>query len=156
MKPSERCYAFIKNEEKCVLHPYLDSAGIPTIGWGSTMYSNGKKVTMADPPISQTYADALLKWEVENKTASISGALKNIVLNQNQYDAIVSFVYNIGVGGFLDSTVLRRMKTNPDDPTIIDAFLMWNKITKNGAKVESKGLTARRKREAAFYFTPMT
>lgn len=154
MKPSYKCLNFIKNEEQCVLHAYLDQAGIPTIGWGSTVYPDSKKVKMGET-ISQTYADAVLKWELENKANGVNACIKGITLNQNQFDALVSFAYNVGLGALQTSTVLKRVRANPDDPTIADALLMWNKITKDGKKVESKGLTSRRKREAALYFTPV-
>lgn len=155
MKPSFTCLNFIKNEEQCVLNAYLDQAGIATIGWGSTMYPDGKKVKMGET-ISQTYADAVLKWELENKANGVNSLVKGITLNQNQFDSLVSFAYNVGLGALQTSTVLKRVKANPDDPQIADAFLLWNKITKDGKKVESKGLTKRRKREAALYFTPLT
>lgn len=154
MSPSTKAYNFIKHEEGCILHPYRDQAGIPTIGWGSTMYKSGKRVTMKDAPITQQEADNLLQWEVGNKTGAISGSLKNVVLNQNQYDSLVSFAYNVGVGGFNSSTLLKKIRKNPNDPSIRDEFMKWNKVTKNGKLVPSKGLTYRRKKEADLYFTP--
>lgn len=143
---------FIKKEEACRLNSYQDSAGIWTIGWGSTMYESGKRVGK-DETITQLQADNLLKWEVKNKTAALNGYLKSVALNQNQYDALVSFAYNVGVGGFASSTLLKVIKKSPCDPYIRDCFMMWNKITVNGKKIEAKGLTARRKREADLYFS---
>ena len=146
-------YSFIKNEEKCRLHAYLDTAGIPTIGWGSTMYKDGKRVKMGDV-ITQQQADELLEWEVKNKAGAIVDLLHNIVLNQNQLDALISLAYNIGVSGFRSSTVLKRVRQNQNDQTIRDAFMMWNKVTdpKTDKKVECEGLTNRRRREADLYF----
>jgi lysozyme len=149
-------YEFIRGEESCRLKAYKDIAGIPTIGWGSTMYEDGTKVKMGDV-IDIDKANRLLEWEVRNKAGAVVDCLKNIVLNQNQIDALISLAYNIGVGGFRQSTVLKRVRNNPKDPTIADAFLMWNKITDpvTKKKVVSKGLTLRRKREAKLYFTPI-
>jgi lysozyme len=155
MSPSNNAYDFIKNEEGLVLHPYRDTAGVATIGYGSTMYKTGRRVMMQDAPISEPEALELLKWEVDNKMAAINGRLKNVVLNQNQFDALVSLAYNIGVGAFAGSTVAKRVKANPKDPSIRDAFYMWNKITnpQTGKLVVSDTLTHRRKREADLYFS---
>lgn len=153
MSPSENCLDFIAKEEGCVLHPYLDQASIPTIGIGSTMYKDGRRVKMTDPPITKEQAYDLLKWEVNNKAAAVKGALKNVVLNQNQYDSLVSLAYNIGVGAFAGSTVAKRVRANPKDPTIRDAFMMWDKIHVDGKLVVSDDLFNRRKREADLYFS---
>lgn len=155
MKPSNKLYDFIKQEEGLVLHPYKDIAGVSTIGYGSTMYKSGKKVTMQDAHITQPEAQELLEWEVDNKTSAINGYLKNTVLNQAQFDALASLAYNIGIGAFAKSTLLKRVKANPKDATIRDAFYMWNKITdpKTGKLVPSDTLTKRRKREADLYFS---
>jgi lysozyme len=153
MSPSSKAFSFIEHEEGCILHPYHDQAGIPTIGWGSTMYKNGKKVTMNDAPITQLEADSLLQWEVDNKTGAIVGYLKNVVLNQNQYDSLVSFVYNVGVGAFAKSTLLKRIRANPQDSSIREAFMMWVYVTEDGKKRIEPVLQARRKREADLYFS---
>jgi lysozyme len=146
-------YQFIQDEEGCRLKSYLDSASVPTIGWGSTMYKSGKKVKLGER-ITQQEADELLEWEVANKAGAVVDLLHNVTLNQNQVDALISLAYNIGVGGFRTSTVWKRVRQNPKDPTIKDAFMLWNKITdpKTGKKVVSEGLTNRRRREAALYF----
>ena len=154
MTASENGINFIKNEESCVLHSYKDSAGVWTIGWGSTMYKTGKRVGPGET-ITQQDADDLLRWEVGNKQASVSAFVSNLKLNQNQYDALVSFAYNVGIGALQGSTLLKVIKKNPADPYIRDFFAMWNKITVGGKKVVSKGLTLRRKREADLYFTPI-
>lgn len=149
-------YEFIRGEEGCRLKAYRDVAGIPTIGWGSTMYEDGTRVKMGDV-IDMDKANRLLEWEVKTKAGAVVDCLRNIVLNQNQVDALISLAYNIGVGGFRQSTVLKRVRGNPKDPTIADAFMMWNKITDpvTKKKVVSNGLTLRRKREAKLYFTPV-
>ena len=151
MTSSENGINFIKNEESCVLHSYKDSAGVWTIGWGSTMYKSGKKVG-PDETITQAEADDLLMWEVDNKTTVINGLIQPVQLNQNQFDAIVSFTYNVGIGALSSSTLLKTIKKNPNNSYIRDCFAMWNKITVNGKKVASAGLTKRRKREADLYF----
>jgi len=155
MKASAKAISFLTKEEGVVLKAYRDSAGIPTIGIGTIVYPDGRKVKMGDQ-ITMAQALAYLHHEVDSKTKEVENLLTGIALNQNQFDALVSIVYNIGVGGFKSSTLLRRVKANPCDPAIREAFMMWNKITdpKTKKKVEARGLTLRRKREADLYFSP--
>jgi len=152
MTPSQNLLDKLKEWEGCILHAYQDDAGVWTIGIGSTLYSNGKHIMKGDV-ITLDYAFELLKWEVNNKTAAVSGLLHNVVLNQNQFDALVSLTFNIGVAGFANSTVLKRVKNNPNDSTIADAFLMWDKIHKDGQLVENEGLKHRRQNEIKLYFS---
>jgi lysozyme len=150
MKPSESCFDFIKNEEGCVLHAYQDSAGIWTIGIGSTMYKDGTRVKKGDT-ITKEKAVELLRWEVENKSKSVAAFVSNVVIRQNQFDALVSFAYNVGIGALQQSTLLKKVKANPNDPTIREEFAKWNKIHQNGKLVPSLGLTKRRLREWQLY-----
>src|SRR5690606_30423679 len=69
-------------------------------------------------------------------------------INQNQFDALVSFSYNIGLGSLKSSTLLKRVNNNPQDADICNQFSRWNKA---GGKV-LLGLTRRRKEEAELYF----
>lgn len=150
MTASNKAFEFITQEEGIVLHTYLDSAGIPTIGIGSTQYKDGTKPKLGDT-ITLQQAQDLLAWEVSNKTSHLTSLLGGYVVNQNQYDALTSLIYNIGIGAFEKSTVLKLIKKNPCDPDIKDAWLAWCKITVGGKKVLSKGLLARRKREYELY-----
>lgn len=153
LKPSINCLEFIKKEEGCILHSYQDQAGIWTIGIGSTMYKNGKRVGKAEQ-ITMEQAMELLAWEVGNKSASVSNFTRGVNLNQNQYDSLVSFAYNVGIGALQSSTLLKRIKANKQDSSIRAAFLMWDKIHVKGKVVENDGLKARRGREADLYFKP--
>lgn len=153
MEPSFNCLEFIKKEEGCVLHAYQDQAGIWTIGIGSTMHKNGQRIKKGEV-ISMEDAMELLRWEVRNKSVGVVNAIRNRPLTQNQFDALVSFAYNVGVGGFQSSTLLKKLLVNPNDPTIAAEFAKWNKITVGGKKVANAGLTARRRRESALYFKP--
>lgn len=119
MKPSPNCYGFIEKEEGCVLHPYLDDAGVPTIGIGCTMYQNGKHVTMKDPVISHEKALELLQWEVKEKSDAVQAATSKIKLTQNQFDALVSFAYNAGTGALKQSTLLKTILANPGEARTI-------------------------------------
>ncbi len=70
-------------------------------------------------------------------------------INQNQFDALVSFAYNLGPANLKNSTLLKKVNANPNDPTIKDEFLKWNKA----AGKPLKGLTKRRESEANLYFS---
>ena len=118
------------------------------------MYKTGMKIKKGYV-ISVEEAEALLEWEVNNKTIVLSALLSLIQINQNQFDALTSFSYNEGVGAFAGSTLLKVIKKNPNDPYITECFAMWNEITVNGKKVVSEDLVGRRKREAELYFKPI-
>ena len=70
-----------------------------------------------------------------------------------QFDALVSFAFNVGIGALENSTLLKRVRLNPSDPTIKDAFMLWNKVTIGGKKVVNDGLITRRKNEYKLYFS---
>ena len=136
---------FIAKEEGLILHPYLDSVGIPTIGIGSTYYPDGRRVKMTDPPLTREGAFSLFSTVLETYEKTIWSTTRDDI-NQNQFNALVSLCFNIGAGNFKGSTVLKRVNANPNDPTIRAAFEMWSKA--GGKPI----LLARRKREADLYF----
>jgi len=154
MQPSNNFSKLIILSEGLELNAYRDSKGIPTIGIGTITYPNGTKVKMGDK-CTEAQAYEYLNAYVKTMVIAINKLIKGIEINQNQFDAICSLTYNIGTTGFTNSTVLRLMKKNPKDPLIMDAWLSWNKETKNGVKVPNKGLTNRRKREYKLYSTPI-
>lgn len=149
---SEKGLAIIKQFEGLVLHAYKDVVGVTTIGWGTTRYESGQPVRMGEV-ITKVRAEQLLKFEATAKSFAIAEALGKVALNQNQFDAVVSLAYNIGVAGFVGSTILRRIKANTTDPAIRDAFMMWIKGPKSGKKVVLSALVDRRKKEADLYFS---
>jgi len=148
MKPSEKCYEVIKSFEGLSLTAYLDGGGVPTIGYGSTMYMTGEKVRVGDT-ITIDQAQMLLEWEIDNKAKVVNSQTIKCNLTQNQFDALVSFAYNVGVGAFSSSTMLKKIKINPNDISIRNEFMRWNKD--NGKTIQ--GLTNRRIKEADLYFS---
>ena len=140
----------IKSFEGLKLTPYLDSAKIPTIGWGTIMYENGKAVTMNDPAITADRADDLLAWEVNQKCQSVEGMV-TVSINDNQFDALCCFAYNVGVNGLHGSTLLKLLNANSDINAVADQFLRWNKA----GGVEVAGLTRRRQAERALFLQPV-
>lgn len=152
MQPSNKCYELIKRFEGLVLDAYPDPATHAepfTIGYGTTVYKDGTKVKLGDT-ITDEYAEDLLKFEIDKKALSVDSLTKSVALNQNQFDSLVSLAYNIGIGNFQKkSSVLRKLLVNPNDQTIKDSFMLWNKA----AGQVMKGLTRRREAEANIYFS---
>ena len=149
MKLNKEGYDLIKLFEGLRLKPYLCSAKVPTIGHGSTFYENNKKVLMSDPPITKQLAEELLQLSADRFARKVINLVKKPI-TQNQLNALTSFAYNLGSGALASSTLLKKVNVNPNDVTIRNEFLRWNKA--NG--VALKGLTNRRIKEADLYFTP--
>lgn len=138
--------AIIKKHEGLRLRAYLCPAGVPTIGYGSTFYEDGTKVKMGDE-ISKERAERLLFQAVMKFETQVKSMLMQ-PLNNNQISALTSFVYNLGPGALRRSTLLKKINANPNDPSIRDEFMKWNKA----GGVVLPGLVARRKDESDLYF----
>jgi lysozyme len=133
--------------EGLVLDAYLCPAKVPTIGYGNTFYEDGSKVKMGDK-ITKERAIELFENILEKNFASqVKRLIKSRVTN-NQFSALVSFAYNVGVGNLKKSTLLKLVNSNPNDPAIRNQFMRWNRA---GGKV-LLGLTRRRESEANLYF----
>lgn len=148
MKISQQGIELIKQHEGFRKRPYLCPAGIATIGYGNTYYPDGRKVTMQDPPITEVLATVMLSIIVRKFEDCVNSNVKSKI-NQNQFDSLVSFVYNLGCGNFKKSTLLKKINADPCDHTIPSEFAKWNKA---GGKILA-GLTKRRHDEALLYFT---
>ena len=147
MRLGSKGLELIKSFEGFYSKPYLDPIGIPTIGYGATYYPDKRKVTMKDKPLTEKEASDLLKEMMVTYENDVKRLVKR-ELNQNQFDALVSFTYNLGSANLGKSTLLKKVNANPCDKTIKDEFLKWNKA---GGKVLN-GLTRRRNAEAELYF----
>ena len=143
---NEKGKTLIKTYEGLRLEAYKCSAGVPTIGYGATFYENGTKVKMSDV-ITKERAEQLFEYHIKLFSDKVSKVVP--VLNCNQFSALVSFAFNVGIGNFKNSTLLKKVKVNPDDVSIGAEFLRWNKA---GGK-EIKGLTTRRNAEKELYFS---
>ena len=139
--------AIIKKHEGLRLSSYLCPAGVPTIGYGNTRYPDGRKVIIGEKLSSEKEATQLLLASLESFEAAVNRHLPN--LNQCQFDALVSFTYNVGTGAFIKSTLLKKAKVNASDPSIVDEFQKW---VRGGGKV-LPGLVTRRREEANLYFS---
>ena len=127
--------------------PYLCPAGVPTIGYGSTYYADGKKVTLQDPPMDEPAARALLMVELEH--TYLPGVLRNcpiLATDERKCNAVVDFVYNLGTGRLQTSTLKRKINAQ-DWEGAKEQLMLWNK---GGGKVLA-GLTKRRAAECALF-----
>ena len=125
--------------------PYLCPAGVPTIGFGSTYYADGRKVTLQDPPVDEYQANDLLRYELQHTYAPGVARLCPILLTQpRRFNAIVDFCYNLGVGRLQTSTLRRKINAQDWDAAQ-EQLLLW---TKAGGKV-LPGLLKRRQAECA-------
>lgn len=147
MKLDTNGYKLIQGFEGLKLTAYQDSAGIWTIGYGNITYEDGKRVQKGDS-ITQEKADLLFKYYA-NKFASQVDSLITKPISQNQFNALVSLAYNIGIGALQKSTILKKVNNNPKDASIKDEFMKW--VNAGGKKIQ--GLINRREKEYKLYFT---
>ena len=146
-KASNNLIELIKKFEGFSKIPYLCPANVATIGYGSTRYANGLKVTLKDNPITELQAVELLKDTLKQYEQAVDSYCVDS-LNQNQFDALVDFAYNCGNGNLKSSTLLKKVNANPNDITIGLEFAKWNK---GGGKILN-GLVKRRAAESELYF----
>lgn len=135
---------FIAQEEGLRLKPYKCSAGVPTIGIGSTYYEDGTKVKMTDAPITKERAYTLFENVLKHYEMCVYTCTRDDI-NQNQFDALVSLAFNIGTNALKKSTLIKRVNKNPKGADIEGAFLMWKNA--GGKPI----LLERRKREYKLY-----
>lgn len=144
MQTSEKGIALIKEFEGCKLTAYRDSVGVWTIGYGWTQPVDGKPIR-SGMTIKQETAERLLKTGLVSYESDVSRLVK-VGLTQGQFDALVSFTYNLGARSLSTSTLLRKLNAG-DYAGAADEFLRWNKA---GGKVLN-GLTRRREAERALF-----
>lgn len=143
MELSQSIKSKIKAWEGCRLTAYRCPAGVLTIGYGHT----GPDVTPGKC-ITQAEADALFEADIKKFADSVAAKLRGAKINNNQFDALVSLAYNIGIGAFQKSALLKRVMVNPADAAIKAEFAKW---VHGGGKV-LPGLVRRRTAEANHYF----
>ena len=139
MKATDKCVQLIKRFEGLYLKAYVCPAGVLTIGYGHT-----RGVKPCDE-INELQAEIYLREDVE--ACEIQLNYLTLPINQHQFDALCSFIFNLGIGNFMQSTLLKKLKAG--DKTAADEILRWDK---SGGKV-LPGLTARRKAEYDLFCT---
>ena len=142
------------------LDPYLDPVGIWTIGWGHAIVvgkdflrgkqNRAKAFSLYPGGLTIPEAETLLRADVMDKCRDVDSLVK-VPLNDNQYAAIVSFTFNLGVGNLKQSTLLKKINAG-DFAGAANEFAKWNKA---GGKVLA-GLTRRRAAEAELFRRPVS
>lgn len=138
-EPSQSCIQLIKQFEGCRLSTYQDSVGIPTIGYGHT----------AGVVLGSTITAEEAEWFLKTDLRLVAKAVRvllQVPVNQNQFDALCCFSFNVGVGNLAKSTLLKQIN-NGNINKASEEFLRW---TKAGG-IELKGLVSRRKAEKALF-----
>lgn len=141
MKISQSGIDLIKRFEGCRLHAYLDAVGVPTIGFGST-----EGVTMGNT-ITQDEAETLLLEDLVRFEEGVTRLVK-VDIDQNAFDALVSFAFNLGIGALQGSMLLRLLNAG-DETGAAKEFLKW----KHAGGKELPGLVARRKAESELFLS---
>jgi lysozyme len=141
--------SFIKKAEGGLyLKAYQDSGGVWTIGWGSTYdFDKQRKVQQGDV-ITEAQAQKWLDMETSQNAMDIK-KLVTVPLNNNELNALISFVYNVGINGFKASSMLRLLNSGADKNTVAAQFDRW--VFDNGVKV--KGLINRRNAEKKLFLS---
>ena len=138
----------IKKYEGFESKPYLCPAKVLTIGYGATYYPSGNKVKLSDPAITEGYASNLLQVMVRPYEQAVDSFRRDDI-NQNQFDALVSFAYNLGTNALKNSTLLKKINANPNDKSIEKEFMKW--VNAGGKRLQ--GLVNRRTEESKLYFS---
>ena len=139
MKTSNKGIELVKQHEGFRARAYKCPADVWTIGYGHTRGVNNGDV------ITKEQGERFLRQDLQTAEQAVNS--QGLVLNQNQFDALVSFVFNVGSGNFTRSTLLRKLNVNTNDPTISYEFSRW----KHGGGKVLPGLVRRRKEEAELY-----
>jgi lysozyme len=145
MNASDACLRLIREFEGFRAKPYLCPAGIPTIGYGSTRYADGRPVSMEDPPITEEGADLIMRTTLRDYEAAVNRYVQ-VPLTQGQFDALVDFAYNAGAQNLRKSTLLRLLNAG-DYVGAADQFGRW--VQGGGRKLP--GLVKRRARERQLF-----
>lgn len=146
---NEQALSLIKYFEGFRSKPYLCSAGVPTIGFGSTFYKDGTRVTLNDRPIDIDMANSLLDYTI--RTSFLPTVLKLCPIlahSESRLGAIVCFTYNLGAGNLRISTLRKRINEERWDEAA-NELLKWNLAS---GKV-SKGLQVRRSAERLLFLS---
>lgn len=148
LRVSKHGREFITAHEGEILRVYLDPVGLPTMGVGHLLTDEEKAKYPVGSVITRGVSQEFLERDLRRFENAVS-ALVKVPINQNQFDALVSFAFNVGEANFKRSSVLRHLNAGLYAKAA-DAFLAWNK---SKGKV-LPGLTRRRKEERALFLTP--
>lgn len=154
MTPSAHCESLVRNFEGLSTKAYLDTGGVPTIGYGHTKGVKLGDVTTEAEALKTLKADLAAFGKAIDSRATADG----VKLNQNEFDALTSFAFNLGASKLFGSTLWRKLRAG-DHQGAADEFSRWNKVkvqdprTKELSIITLDGLTRRRKAERALFLS---
>jgi len=129
--------------EDGMVYPYKCSAGVLTCGYGAT------REVYEDTVWTQEYCEQRLMIDLNEHAGAVHHYV-TVPLTQNQYDALTSFIFNLGAGAFKSSTLLKKLNKSLYDE-VPEQFMRWNKARVKGKLTPLAGLTRRRAAEAALF-----
>lgn len=147
MKVSVNCIDLIESSEGFRTTVYRCPAGVPTIGFGSTRDTDGKAITMTYPPITRQQATNLMRTTLVHYEDAVNRFV-TVMLNQNQFDALVDFAYNVGCDALRSSALLKLLNVR-DYAGAANEFEKWT----HGGGVELPGLVKRRQAEKNLFLS---
>lgn len=153
MKVSQAGLNLVKKWEGFYANAYLCPANVWTIGYGTTVWPDGKRVKKGDT-ITRTEAEKLLEKQVNEHASTIATYVK-VPLNQNQFDALASFQYNLGRHILKGSSLLKYLNAKQWDKAV-NSMMQYCKARVNGTLTVLRGLENRRKEEVALFKKPST
>ena len=127
---------YTQSKEGTVLKPYYDSVKVATVGTGTTVYPNGQKVKITDPPITKKQATEYLKFHIDKDAKIFNKTLLGVPLSQTEYDLYMDFTYQFGTGAWLQSSMLRNLKAG-QYKAACDSLLKWKYAAKRDCSVRS-------------------
>ena len=142
MITSKRGIELIKRWESFSPEPYQDSVGVWTIGYGTTRGINSSSERITIDRAVELLKEDVMSFENEIHALGLS-------LRQCQFDAVVSFCYNLGTPNFKSSGAYKLMRINPNDKGIADSWLTW----RNAGGKYLRGLMRRRLEELSLYYS---
>jgi lysozyme len=152
MKPSQACIDFIKSFESFYANAYLCPANVPTIGWGTTKWDLTRPVKLGER-ITRAEAERQLRLEVDRVAAAVNAAVR-VPLSQNQFDALVSWGYNVGTGwitgrGHKQASFIKALNKRDYDAPVRDL----PKFSRTTGGKQLSGLSRRRRAEVKMWQT---
>ena len=149
---AENLIKFYEESNIVKLLAYLDPVGIYTIGWGNIYnYTKNRPVQKGDT-ITKEEADLFFNIHIQGIIAGLKKLLK-VNINENQFNALLSWVYNFNLQTLAKSTLLKLLNSGASKELVANEFLKWNKGRVKGKLVVLAGLVKRRKAEADLFLS---
>jgi lysozyme len=131
--------------------PYRCAAGVASLGYGSTVLLDGSRVKMDSPPVTKDEAKALLRRHLDHVETGILRFVR-VPLNENEFSALCSWTYNLGIGN-LQSSTLRAKLNRGERLGAANEFGRWVRAGRGGRVL--RGLVIRREAERQLFLTPV-